>query len=84
MMYYSTGCAHAPRHVATAWADKYKGKFDDGWDMLREATLERQKKLGVVPQDNEFTERPEGLPAWESLTDTQKKLYIRQIEVYAG
>ncbi len=77
MMYYSTGCAHAPHHVATAWADKYKGRFDDGWDTLREATLARQKKLGIVPQDTELTERPEGLPAWDSLTDTQKKLYAR-------
>jgi len=84
MMYYSTGCAHAPHHVATAWADKYKGKFDGGWDKLRDETLERQKQLGIVPRDTDLTERPEGLPAWDSLTDTQKTLYIRQMEVYAG
>jgi len=66
MVYYSTGCAHAPHHVATAWADKYKGRFDDGWDKLREATLARQKKLGIVPPDTELTARPEGLPAWDS------------------
>ncbi len=69
MMFYSTGCAHAPHHVATEWADKYKGKFDDGWDALRERTLARQKQLGIVPQDTELTERPDVFPAWDSLTD---------------
>ena len=84
MMYYSTGCAHAPHHVAKEWADRYKGKFDQGWDKLREETLERQKKLGVVPQDAELTERPDLFPAWDSLNEAEKKLYIRQMEVYAG
>ena len=83
-MYYSTGCSHAPHHVAKEWADKYKGRFDDGWDAYREETLERQKKLGVVPQDTELTERPDLFPAWDSLTDAQKKLYARQMEVFAG
>ena len=84
MMYYSTGCAHAPHHVAPEWADKYKGTFDDGWDALRERTLARQKDLGIVPQDTELTERPDIFPAWDSLTDAQKTLYTRQAEVYAG
>ena len=84
MMYYSTGCAHAPHHVATAWADKYKGRFDEGWDALREQTLARQKELGIVPPDTELTERPDLFPAWDSLTETEKKLYVRQMEVYAG
>lgn len=84
MIYYSTGCAHAPHHVAKDWADKYKGKFDDGWDALRERTLARQKELGIVPPDTELTERPDIFPAWDSLTDTQKELYVRQMEVYAG
>ena len=84
MMYYSTGAAHAPHHVAKAWADKYKGKFDQGWDTLREQTLARQKKLGIVPEDTELTERPDTFPAWDSLTDAQKKLYVRQMEVFAG
>ena len=83
-MYYSTGCSHAPHHVAKEWADKYKGKFDDGWDVYRERTLARQKKLGIVPQDTELTERPDLFPAWDSLTDAQKKLYARQMEVFAG
>jgi len=84
LMYYSTGCAHAPHHVAKEWADKYKGKFDQGWDEYRKQTFERQKKLGVTPQDTELTERPDLFPAWDSLDDDQKKLYVRQMEVYAG
>jgi len=83
-MYYSTGCAHAPHHVAREWADRYKGKFDDGWDTYREQTLARQKKLGIVPQDTELTDRPDLFPAWDSLTESEKKLYARQMEVFAG
>jgi arylsulfatase A-like enzyme len=83
-MFYSTGCAHAPHHVPKEWADRYKGAFDDGWDALRERTLERQKELGVVPQDTQLTPRPDAFPAWDSLDDTSKKLYARQMEVYAG
>ena len=83
-MYYSTGCAHAPHHVAKAWADKYKGRFDDGWDALREQILARQKERGVVPPDTELTARPDAFPAWDSLDDTAKKLYARQMEVYCG
>ena len=84
MIYYSTGATHAPHHVFKEWADKYKGQFDDGWDAYREKTLERQKKLGIVPPDTELTERPDLFPAWDSLSDTQKKLYARQMEVFAG
>jgi len=84
MMFYSTGCAHAPHHVDKAWADKYKGKFDQGWDQLREQIFARQKQLGIIPEDAELTERPDAFPAWDSLSDAQKKLYIRQMEVYAG
>ncbi|MFZ2016965.1 MAG: sulfatase-like hydrolase/transferase, partial [Nocardioides sp.] len=83
-LFYSTGCAHAPHHVAPEWADRYRGTFDDGWDALRERTLQRQKDLGIVPQDTELTERPDVFPAWDSLSDTEKKLYVRQMEVYCG
>ena len=83
-LYYSTGCAHAPHHVAKEWADKYKGKFDQGWDKIREEVFERQKKLGVIPQDAELTERPDLFDAWDSLDEASKKLYTRQMEVYAG
>jgi arylsulfatase len=84
LLYYSTGCAHAPHHVAKEWADRFKGKFDQGWDAMREEVFERQKQLGVVPRDAVLTERPEIFPAWDSLDDDAKKLYTRQMEVYAG
>jgi len=83
-MYYSTGCAHAPHHVGAEWSDKYKGKFDDGWDAHREKIFARQKELGIIPQDTELTPRPDLFPAWDSLSDESKKLYARQMEVYAG
>lgn len=83
-LYYSTGCAHAPHHVAKEWADEFKGMFDQGWDVMREETFERQKQLGVIPQDAVLTERPDIFPAWDSLDEDSKKLYARQMEVYAG
>ena len=84
MMYYSTGCSHAPHHVAKEWADRYRGQFDDGWDAYRQKTLERQKKLGIIPENTELTDRPKLFPAWDNLSDAQKKLYARQMEVFAG
>ena len=83
-LYYSTGCSHAPHHVEKEWADKYKGKFDDGWDAYRQRTFERQKELGIIPADTELTERPEVYKAWDSLSEAEKTLYRRQMEVFAG
>ena len=83
-LYYSTGCSHAPHHVPTEWSDKYRGRFDDGWDAYREQTFARQKQLGVIPGDAELTPRPDALPAWDSLSADEKELYARQMEVYAG
>jgi arylsulfatase len=83
-MYYSTGATHAPHHVQKEWADRYKGKFDQGWDVYRQEVFERQKKLGIIPADAELTKRPDLFPAWDSLTADQKKLYARQMEVFAG
>ena len=83
-LYYSTGCSHAPHHVWKEWADKYKGRFDQGWDKLREETFERQKKLGVVPPDAILTPRDESMPAWDSLDENSKRVFARQMEVYAG
>ena len=83
-IYYSTGCSHAPHHVAKAWADKYKGKFDQGWDALREETFARQKELGVIPADAELTPRDPAFPAWHGVSDKLKEFYARQMEVYAG
>ena len=84
MLYYSTGCSHAPHHVAKEWSDRYKGKFDQGWDKLREETFECQKQLGVVPADAKLTPRPEEMPAWDSLKENSKRLFAHQMEVYAG
>jgi arylsulfatase A-like enzyme len=83
-MYYCTGTAHAPHHAPKEWIDKYKGKFDKGWDAQREETIARQKELGVIPANTQLTARPEGIPAWESLSPDQKKVYARFMEVYAG
>jgi arylsulfatase A-like enzyme len=82
--YFSTGCSHAPHHVSQEWAEKYKGKFDQGWDKLREETFARQKALGVIPGDAELTPRDEAFPAWDDVPDKLKSYYARQMEVYAG
>ena len=83
-VYFSTGCSHAPHQAPPEWAAKYKGRFDNGWDAMREQVFARQKKLGVVPPDAQLTPRNEAFPAWESLPEDQKALYVRQMEVYAG
>ncbi|MFN8141246.1 MAG: arylsulfatase [Solirubrobacterales bacterium] len=82
--YFSTGCSHAPHHVSEEWAAKYEGKFDQGWDKLREETFARQKDLGVIPADAELTERDDAFPAWDDVPDKLKSYYARQMEVYAG
>jgi len=82
--YYSTSASHAPHHVTREWSERYKGAFDQGWDTLREETFARQKRLGVIPADAELTPRPDAMPAWDSLDETHKRLYARQMEVYAG
>ena len=82
--YVATGCSHAPHHVPSEWSDKYKGKFDEGWDVARERTFARQKELGVVPPEAELTAPDEAFEAWDSLDETRKRLYARQMEVYAG
>jgi len=83
-MYYAPGATHAPHHVPAEWSEKYKGRFDRGWDALREETFARQKELGVVPEDAELTERPAEIPAWEDMPDELKPVLARQMEVYAG
>jgi arylsulfatase A-like enzyme len=83
-VYYAPGATHAPHHVPVQWSAKYKGKFDQGWDKLREETLERQKALGVVPQDAELTARPAEISAWDETPDDMKPIFARQMEVYAG
>ena len=83
-VYLSFGATHAPHHVPKEWSDKYKSKFDQGWDKLRETTLANQKKLGVVPQDCQLTARSEGIPAWADLDADAKKAAARLMEIYAG
>jgi len=83
-IYYATGAVHTPHHVAKQWVDKYKGKFDRGWDVIRQQAFEQQKKLGVIPANAELTPRPAGLPAWDSLSPEEKRLLAHQAEVYAG
>jgi Sulfatase len=83
-VYFAPGATHAPHHVPTEWADKYKGRFDQGWDRLREETFARQKELGVIPQDAELTARPAEIPAWGDMPDQLKPVLARQMEVYAG
>jgi len=83
-LYYTTGTAHAPHHAPKEWIAKFKGRFDQGWDRVREETFARQKELGVVPANAKLTPRPKEIPAWDSLTADQKRLYARMMEVYAG
>jgi arylsulfatase len=83
-IYYAPGATHAPHHVAKEWADKYKGKFDQGWDKVRQETLARQKKLGIVPVDCQLTARPKEIPAWDSMPEEFKAVLCREMEVYAG
>ena len=82
--YFAPGATHAPHHVPEEWSAKYKGKFDQGWDALREETFARQKELGVIPPDAELTARPEEIPAWDEIPDDLKPVLSRQMEVYAG
>jgi arylsulfatase len=83
-LYMSTGATHAPHHVRPEFIEKYQGQFDEGWDAYREQTFERQQQLGVVPPDARLTPRPEELPAWDTLSADQKRLFARMMEVFAG
>ncbi|WP_198651591.1 sulfatase-like hydrolase/transferase [Dyella sp. C11] len=83
-VYYAPGAMHAPHHVPESYIARFKGKFDMGWDKYREIAFENQKKLGVVPANAKLTPRPAELPAWDSLNADQKRLYERQMEVFAG
>jgi arylsulfatase A-like enzyme len=83
-MYFAPGACHAPHHVPIEWADKYEGKFDHGWDKLREEIFARQKKLGVIPSSAELTKRHDEIPAWDAMPQDLKPILARQMEVYAG
>ena len=83
-VYFAPGATHAPHHVPAEWADKYKGKFDQGWDKLREETFARQLALGVIPDDCKLTARHKEIPAWDEMDPALKPVLIREMEVYAG
>jgi len=83
-VYFAPGATHAPHHVPKEWADKYKGKFDQGWDKLRQETIARQKDLGVIPADCQLTTRHREIPAWDEMPEPLKPILSRQMEVYAG
>lgn len=83
-MYFAPGATHAPHHVPTEWADKYKGKFDQGYDKLREETFARQKKLGVIPPDAKLTAPNSEVPRWDDIPENFKPVLAREMEVYAG
>ena len=83
-MYFAPGATHAPHHVPKEWIDKYKGKFDAGWDKVREETFARQKALGVIPADAVLTQRPEEIPAYDDMPEELKPILAREMEVYAG
>lgn len=83
-LYFATGATHAPHHAPKSFSDKYKGKFSQGWDKLREETLERQKKLGVVPQNTTLAPKPTDIKDWDKLSRDEQRLFERQMEVFAG
>ena len=84
MMYFATGACHAPHHAPKEWIDKYKSKFDAGWDKLREETLAKQKQLGLVPQNVKLAPKPTDIKDWDKLSADEKRLFERQMETYAG
>jgi arylsulfatase A-like enzyme len=83
-VYFAPGACHAPHHVSKEWIEKYKGKFDQGWDKLREETFARQKKLGVIPADAVLTARPAEIPAWDNTPKEMRPVFAREMEVYAA
>ncbi len=101
-MYFCPGCAHAPHHVFKEWADRYRGRFDEGYEAIRDGILANQKKMGLLPDDVELSPinphgepevtGPDGQPwpqldfvrPWDSLSDDERRLFVRMAEVYAG
>jgi arylsulfatase len=84
LMWWTPGAVHGPHHVAREWADRYEGKFDDGWDAYQQRVFERQKAMGWIPADTKLAPRPQGMPAWDDIPDDEKPFQTRLMEVYAG
>jgi len=83
-IYYAPGAVHAPHHVPVEWRDKYKGRFADGWDALREETLARQKAMGIVPEGTELAGKPDEIKDWDELTEQEQQLFELQMETFSG
>jgi arylsulfatase len=83
-MYFATGAVHAPHHVSKEWSDKYKGKFDKGWDAIREETTQNMKAMGIIPENTNLAPKPDDIKDWDKLSDNERKLFARQAEVFAG
>lgn len=83
-LYYCTGAQHAPHHVPKEWADRYAGRFDDGWEAYRERVFARQKELGIVPPEAELSRHDPDVQVWESLSAGERRVYARMMEVFAG
>ncbi len=83
-MYFAPGAMHAPHHVTQEWRDQFKGKFDMGWEKYREIVHRNQIEMGIIPPDTKLTARPDWVPAWDGLSDEQKKLYTALFENFAG
>ena len=83
-VYYAPGATHAPHHVPKEWIANWKGKFDQGWDVLREEILARQIERGIVPEGTPLAPKPEAIPDWDTLSADEQRLFTRQVEVFAG
>ena len=83
-IYFATGAVHAPHHVSKEWSDKYKGKFDKGWDAIREESTKKMKRLGIIPENTNLAPKPKDIKDWKKLSKDEKKLFARQAEVFAG
>ncbi|MEL6117615.1 arylsulfatase [Photobacterium sp. SP02] len=83
-MYFATGATHAPHHVPKEWIEKFHGQFDEGWDLIRQTSYERQKKAGIIPGNTQLPPRPDDIKAWDQLSEDEKKLFRRQAETFAG
>ena len=84
LMYWAPGAAHGPHHIFPEWSDRYKGKFDDGWDRFRERVFARQKQLGWIPADAELTPRPDTMASWDSIPEAERPFQRRLMEIFAG
>ena len=83
-VYYAPGAVHAPHHVPQEWIDNWTGKFDEGWDAMRQQVFERQVETGIIPEGTQLPPKPSAIPDWDSLSDDEKRLFSRQAEVFAG